>query len=313
MKLAVGFIIYNENTAKYLPYFLPSLYNQNYNDFFVFAVDNSVEKNNGNFDYLKNNYPKISIYQAGKNLGYGKAFNLMIRQAIERGCKYFLVLNGDTILEPEAIERLVSAMDGDGRLGSAGPQILKWDFKNNKKTDIIDTCGIGLLSGLRFVDLAQGEERKKENPPRIIGPSGAAAIYRLEALEKIKFDNQYFDELMFMYKEDCDLAYRLFLAGYQSKCVCDSIIYHDRTVFGTGEGNFNIIKGRRNKSKQAKKWSFLNQQIIYYKFWRLQNFREKINIIQMELKMLAYALLFEQYLLLEFWNFLKIRKEIDDR
>lgn len=116
--------------------------------------------------------------------------------------------------------------------------------------------------GLRFVDAGQGEPDKGQyDDINILGPSGAAAMYRLEALEKAEQNGQYFDELMFMYKEDCDLAYRLKLAGYKSKCAPDAIIYHDRTARAKGEGNLKVFFNRGNKSQQIKKWSFLNQQI----------------------------------------------------
>jgi GT2 family glycosyltransferase len=243
-------------------------------------------------------------------LGFGKAFNLMMNYAAKQGAEYFLALNPDMILEPDSIEKLVCAMDEDGDLGSAGPLILKWDFQNNVKTDIIDTCGINLLTGLRFVDAKQGLKNIDFETVEIIGPSGAAAIYRIKSLEAVKANNKYFDEMMFMYKEDCDLAYRLFLAGYKSKCVSDSLIYHDRTVCGAGEGNINIIKARKSKSKSAKKWSFANQQIIYYKYWKLQNWQNKAMIIWSQIKTFSYLLLFEPFLILEYYKFLKIRKKI---
>ena len=161
------------------------------------------------------------------------------------------------------------------------------------------------------MDAGQGESDKGQyDDINILGPSGAAAMYRLSALEKVKFNNQYFDELMFMYKEDCDLAYRLKLAGYKSKCVSDAIIYHDRTAQAKGEGNLEIAFNRRNKSRQVKKWSFLNQQIIYAKYWRKQDLYSKIAIIWRQVKTLVFILLFEQYLLVQLIQLWKIRKKI---
>jgi GT2 family glycosyltransferase len=144
----------------------------------------------------------------------------------------------------------------------------------------------------------------------IIGPSGACAIYRLSALEKIMQNGQYFDELMFMYKEDCDLAYRLILVGFKSKCVCEATAFHDRTIGGSGQSNLAAALNRKNKSRQAKKWAFLNQQIIFIKYWRLQSLRNKIAIIWFEIKMLIFALFFETYLLKEYFNLFRIKNKI---
>jgi GT2 family glycosyltransferase len=311
VKLVVGFITYGKSTTKYLPYFLPSLKEQSFKDFTILCFDNSEEENNKNLRYIKKNYPEIEIMRTGENLGFGRAYNKMIKRAAEMGAEYFLALNPDMILEPNAVERMVKAMDKDSSLAAVSPKILRWDFTKNRKTNIVDTCGIKLLPGLRFVDAEQGaKDAGILAGAGILGPSGAAGLYRLSALEKAKEDNQYFDELMFMYKEDCDLAYRLFLAGFKSKCVKEAIVYHDRSVSGQGRGNLEIALNRRNKDKQVKKWSFLGQQIIFVKYWKLQNWKNKLAIIWYEFKMLVFILLFEQYLLIELINLIKIKNKI---
>ncbi len=311
IKLVVGFITYGKSTAKYLPYFLPSLMGQNFKNFIILCFDNSEEDDNENFKYIKNNYHEIEIMREGGNLGFAKAYNKMIRKAALAGAEYFLAVNPDMVLEADAVGEMIKAMDSDSSLGSVSSKILKWDFTPDKKTNIIDTCGIKLLPGLRFVDAGQGTENKTVTAgERVIGPSGAAGLYRLSALEKVKQDGQYFDELMFMYKEDCDLAYRLFLAGFKSKCVNEAVMYHDRSAGGNGKGNINIAFNRKNKSRQVKKWSFLGQQIIFAKYWNLQNLKSKLVIIWHQVKILIFVLLFEQYLLLELVNLAKINNKI---
>jgi len=311
IKLAVGFITYGEYTAKYLPFFLPSLSGQAFKDFVVLCFDNSEEEDNENSKYIKNNYPEIEIARGGKNLGFARAYNKMIKRARDLGAEYFLAINPDVILNPDAIGKMVAAMDNDGGLGSVSPKMLKWNFVENEKTNIIDTCGIKLLPGLRFVDAGQGmEDGAVLDSERILGPSGAAGMYRMSALEKVKQDGQYFDELMFMYKEDCDLAYRLFLAGFKSKCVDEAIVWHDRSASALGESDLSAALNRKNKSRQVKKWSFLNQQIIFAKYWSLQSLKSKLAIIWYQMKILVFILLFERYLLSELVNLAKINSKI---
>ncbi|MBU4257380.1 glycosyltransferase family 2 protein [Patescibacteria group bacterium] len=309
--LTIGFITYGKSTAKYLPYFLSSLKGQTFKDFNILVFDNTEEAENENALYIRNNYPEIEIARGNGNLGFAAAFNRLINKAKGGGAEYFLALNPDMVLEPDAVEKMVKVLEGDSGLGSVCPKILKWNFENNKKTSIIDSCGIKVKSGLRFFDLGQNKFDKGQfNNAEILGPSGAAAMYRISALENIKENSQYFDELMFMYKEDCDLAYRLFLAGYRSKCVADAVIYHDRTTYGKGEGDLQVAFNRKGKSRQVKKWAFLHQQIIFIKYWKLQSFWNKLAIIWYEIKMIIFILLFEQYLLGELLNLWKIKKEI---
>lgn len=309
-KIYVGFITYGNLTAKYLPYFLPSLKNQTFKNFKIVAVDNSEAADNDNAKYIKNNFPEIDLKWPGENLGFAKAFNLMITAAVRAGAEYFLALNPDMVLEDQALEKLAAVMDNDSDLGSATAKILKWNFINQEKTNIIDSCGLKLLPGLRFVDYNEGQPSNSSCQDKIIGASGSLAIYRASALEKVKRAGQYFDELMFMYKEDCDLAYRLFLEGFKSACVSQAVIYHDRSVAGAGTADLAVALNRKNKSRQIKQWSFLNQQLIFIKYWRLQNFNNKIAIIWFELKMLIFALFFEPYLFKELLNLSKINHKI---
>lgn len=310
-KLTIGFIIYGDNAVNYLSHFLPSIFSQEYTNFSVLAVNNSGNKQNLAVKYIEENYPQIKILHSEVNLGFARAFNIMFNMAREAGSEYFFALNPDIILEKNVIKIMLEKIEGNRELGSVSPKLLKWDFENGEKTKQIDSCGIILKPGLQFIDLGQAEEDRDQYDNKfILGPSGAAALYRMSALQKVKFDNQFFDELMFMYKEDCDLAYRLSMAGYKSVCAGEAIVYHDRTVFGQGERNLRIALNRKNKSPQTKKWSFLNQQIIYYKYWKIQNWNNKILIIWQEIKMLVFILIFEQYLVGQFVDFFRIREKI---
>lgn len=310
MKLAIGIVTYEENSAKYLPYFLQSLKAQTWQDFELLVFDNSEKESEKNKAEIQKIYPNIISQGVKKNLGFARAYNFLIREAIDKKCEYFLVINSDVILEPDVLEKMIKALDGDKELGSACPKLKRWDFARNLKTNVIDSCGIELLGGLRFVDSNQGKINSANIPIKIIGPSGAAAMYRLTALQKVIYNNQFFDEMMFMYKEDCDLAYRLYLAGFKTECVADAIGYHDRSVAGQGEGDLATAVNRKNKSRQAKEWAFLNQQIIFYKYWRLQSLKNKLMIIWFEIKMFVFIILFEQYLLKQLKHFRKIKKTI---
>jgi len=311
MKLVIGTIVYNENTAKYLPYFFESLRKQNFIDYKVLAYDHSDYENNNNKDFINKNTEGIEIVWPGKNLGFARAHNLMIKRANELGAEYYLAINPDMIFEKDFINFLVKALDKDKNLASTAPKILKWDFINKKKTNIIDSCGIKQISALRFRDIGQGDIDKGQfNDAQILGPTGAAAMYRISALKSVSNKQEYFDELMFMYEEDCDLNYRLNLAQFKSKLVPDAITYHDRTARAKGVGNIQVAFNRKNKSRQVKKWAFLNKHIIFIKHWHTINFIGKIDVLWFASRMFIFVLLFEQYLLKEYVELWKLRRKI---
>jgi GT2 family glycosyltransferase len=296
-RITIGFIVFGQHTFKYLPFFLPSLKNQTANDFKIIAFNNG-EADDENVKFLKLNYPEIEIVGGGKNLGFAKAYNQMINRAKAERADYFLMTNPDLILEPDVLEKLAARLETDEELGSVCPKILSWNFIDNKKTDLVDSYGIGLKSGLRFFDV--GQEKKgdyKFRYARIIGPSGACGLFRMKALERIKENGEYLDERMFMYKEDCDLDYRLYLVGQEAACVPEAVVYHDRTAAGSGTGDLAAIAARKNKSQAVKRMSLVNQQLIFKKYWHLQNFVSRMNIIIYLAKSILYSLVFERFLL----------------
>jgi GT2 family glycosyltransferase len=310
-KLTIGLLTYGASSAKYLPDFFASLAAQTYQDYRIIVIDNSERQENENSRYFKEKLSDIEFVWAGSNLGFAKAYNRLIDNALKAGSEYFLALNMDMILEPTAIEKLLAAIEREPMLGSASPKILRWDFTSRRKTDLIDSCGLVLQTGLRFVDLGQGEgDRGQYDGHRIIGASGAAALYRLSALKKISEDGRFFDELMFMYKEDCDLAYRLALAGFGAVLVPDAIVYHDRTAATNSNGILGVISARTSKSRQVKQWSFVNQCIIYRKYWRLLGVNDKAMVVWRLSQMLFFAFIFEPFLISELVSMWKKRNKI---
>ncbi len=316
MKLVVGFLTYNENSAKYLADFLPSLKEAlgflDKNDYKVFVFDNSDKSNRINkvkleqFNEKNSNF--LELLHAECNLGFSRAYNILIRAASRLEAEYFLVINPDTVLEKNTISELVAALDKDRDLASASPKIRRWDFAANTKTRIIDSCGLILGAGLSFSDLGQGQEDDKRfDKFEIIGPSGAAALLRLSFLEKVKVDDQYFDEIFFMYKEDCDLAYRLFLINGKSALVPTSIMYHDRTASASHGGILAKVSDRSKKSRQVRAWSFRNQHLIFVKYWKNQNLTNKIIIIFRVLIMGLFSLILEQFILKEYVEIIRFR------
>lgn len=321
MKLAVAFITYNETSAGYLSDFLPSLERAlqflDPDDYRVYAFDNSdpaEERNNlllesFNAGLLTGLLPRrpITVMTLRRNLGFSRAYNILIDRALADQAEYFFVINPDTLLEPETISRLLLALEERASLASVSPKILRWDFDAGRKTKIIDSLGLVLEPGLRFIDLGQGlPDEGQFNDLPILGPSGAAGLFRINALEKIveyrggNKSRQYFDERFFMYKEDCDLAYRLFLAGYESALVADALVYHDRTAVSSGRGLVRILQDRRGKSRQIRAWSFKNQHLLFVKHWTEQNIYNKAKIIYRVLTMFIFSLILEQFLLKEY-------------
>lgn len=310
-RVFIGLILYGDSTARYLPFLMPALKDLEYGNYELMFADNTENRDNPNSKFLQTYHPDVACEWMGGNTGFAAAYNKMIRLASRKKADFFLALNVDVLPDRYFLGEMVSMLK-DQKAASASPKILKWDFSAQKKTNLIDSCGIVLKPGLRFIDLGQGKpDDNQYDRSRILGPSGAAALYRMSALEKVRHQGEYFDESFFMYKEDADLAYRLFLAGFRSKLVSGALIYHDRTAYGSGEGSLGIAAARKNKSRFVKIHSFRGQQIIFSKYWSRQNIWNKLAILWFQIRALLFALAFEPYLLPEFKYFKIIKKKYE--
>ncbi len=331
MKLIIGFLTYNEFSAKYLSQFLPSLQEAlkflAVSDYQVLAFDNSPLDQQDNHSIIRNwnqnlnsrsSSMPIKYLTRQQNLGFSRAYNILLKLAFQAQAEYFLMINPDILLNSEAIQELLTVLDQDHNLAVAVPKILRWDFEHNSQTKIIDSLGLVQGLGLQFSDWGQGQ---KDDPilyqKKIIGPSGAMALFRLSSLMKIQSRDRhqqeyYFDERFFMYKEDCDLAYRLFLAGLQTHLVPTALVYHDRTASSLGLNFWKRIRQRRRKSKELRSWSFHNQHLIFMKYWKKQNFLDRLLIIFYLLGMFLFSLILEQSNLKQYPQLWKELKQLTD-
>lgn len=324
-KIAVGFVLYD--SIKYLPDFLNSLKGQDYSNVLFFALDNNLAENNSDADYIRQNFPQIEIIRPGDNVGFGKGHNMMIRRAAEFGTEFYVALNFDMLLERDFLSELMNAALKNPKIGSVTGKVKRWDFENKErwensgKTNFIDTTGLVITRSYRFLDRGQGEidHGQYDSEEDVFGSSGAAVLYRISALDDVAYVNsqgkkEYFDELMFMYKEDVDLAYRLQLAGYFCRYTPNAVVYHDRTVALNGIGIIATIKSRIDRAKKYKEWSWLNHHVILSKYFSTKvPLKIWLFTFWFELKQFVYIMLFEPFLFKQIPRLFKLTGDIKDR
>jgi GT2 family glycosyltransferase len=320
MKITIGFITYKDSSFKYLPLFSQSLLDslnkaRELNsdlEVSVLAFDNSDDAGRDNYDYLRDFFEKNNldgkIWDSKENIGFSRAYNIMINHAIDNGADLFLMLNPDTLLESSFVEEMISAYEKDPEVGVWAPKILYWDFPENKKSNIIDSYGTGLSRSHRFFDRGQGKRASSfsDESKEIFGFTGAAALLNLKLLKRAAYEKDslmFFDELMFMYKEDIDLSYRLQLLGIRIVFNPQAVVYHHRSL-SSFKIRLSFFKKRKSRA-----YSFLNQLIILHKIRKLKfSFKTKMAIFFRFLMLSFYGSLFHREQLLEFS---RIKKDIN--
>jgi GT2 family glycosyltransferase len=152
---------------------------------------------------LTERFPEVTRVGFGRNLGFGTALNRAIAQA---GSGAIVLLNDDAVAEPSFAERL---LEDAGRAEMVAAVLL-----SERDPDRIDSAGVIVDRTLMGFDFLSGSTvGALANAVGPIGPTGGAGLYDRDAFNAVGG----FDERIFLYYEDVDLALRMRLRG--SSCV----------------------------------------------------------------------------------------------
>ncbi len=165
-------------------------------------------------------YKKITIIKNNKNYGFAGGNNVGIKFALNTDPSYVLILNNDTIVNPDFLTELIKTAQNYEKVGSIQSLLLKPDGK------FIDSLGqeIHIWSAMDKGINSRYNPLKKDK--EIFGACAAAAIYPNEVLKNIGL----FDEDFFVIFEDVDLSWRIRLNGFKSILAVNSIVYHKRGI-----------------------------------------------------------------------------------
>jgi N-acetylglucosaminyl-diphospho-decaprenol L-rhamnosyltransferase len=160
----------------------------------VYFVDN--DSSDGTVDLVNKSSTKAILINS-KNIGFGRANNLALEKV---KTEYALLLNPDTILQPDSIEKLLDAADKYPESAIIAPMLYHEDgrLQQSYKTTVFS---------------------REKNKTKYIEPegdlcaeclSGAVMLLRLSCFKKIGF----FDPEIFLFYEDDDLCLKARGAGY---------------------------------------------------------------------------------------------------
>jgi GT2 family glycosyltransferase len=194
----------------------------------VVIVDNG--STDGSDLAVEHQFPEAHVIRTGKNLGFGAAINRGVR---ERPGDRLMFLNNDLRCEPGFAAAL---LDESGE-GWTVAGVLLQDADPGR----IDSAGVVLDASLMAFDHLHGEPAEsaaEAAPPH--GPTGGAALVQLDSFNAVGG----FDELMFAYYEDADLALRLRRAGVRCRLAADArAIHRYSSTLGAGSSQKYALTG----------------------------------------------------------------------
>jgi GT2 family glycosyltransferase len=180
----------------------------------IILADNA--STDGSADFVQQKFPSVRVLRFDKNFGFAEGNNRAIKQA--KG-DYIFLLNPDTKIEPDCVDKLIKTMEQDKSIGICMPKMLMFD-----EPSVINT--IGIIGN----ELLQGRDRgaweldtgQYDKDVQILGACGAGMFIRRNLFEKIG----YFDRFYFAYYEDLDFSIRAWCSGYKVNSVPQAIVYH---------------------------------------------------------------------------------------
>jgi GT2 family glycosyltransferase len=176
-------------------------------------------------------FPEVRYERLEANVGFSRANNHGIRTS---GADWVILLNNDTVPEPNFVEALRRAWE------STGADMVAATLR--KPAGTIDSAGIEVDRSLVAFDLLHG---RPYDPAAIaalkpLAPCAGAGAYRRAALLAVGG----FDEAMFAYLEDVELGIRLRMSGASCAVAPDTFAWHEHSAFwGSGSARKNERMG----------------------------------------------------------------------
>jgi N-acetylglucosaminyl-diphospho-decaprenol L-rhamnosyltransferase len=180
------------------------------------------------------------------NLGFAGGNNVILGAALqsESPPRYVLLLNPDTIVRPNALERLTDFMDKHPNVGVAGSRLEDPDGTPQRSAFRFPTPLNEFESNIKFGLVSRLFRRWVVAPPvsdhecATDWVAGASMMIRREAL----LDVGLLDEGYFTYFEDVDFCFNAQRAGWPTWYVPSSRVVH---LVGQSSGIKNKAPGRR--------------------------------------------------------------------
>lgn len=274
MKLSI--VIVNYNVKHFLEQALRSVLVSIKNiDAEIWVVDNnSVDQSN---QMVKELFPQVKLIENKINTGFSKANNQAI---VESKGEYVLLLNPDTVLQSDTLEKCITYMDANQNVGGLGVRMIdgKGKFLPESKRGLptpsvafYKMIGLSKIFGnskrfgkyhLKYLDEFENHE--------VDVLSGAYMMLRKKVLDEVGL----LDESFFMYGEDIDLSYRITQAGYKNVYFSDTTIIHYKGE-STKKKSLNYVKifynamvlfaEKHYSKKTAGLFSFFINTAIYLK------------------------------------------------
>ncbi len=166
------------------------------------SVDDSVAA-------IRAHFPQVTLIATGENLGFAEGNNVGIREALARGAERILLLNNDTVVDPDLLHHFEEAIQQDPRIGILGAKAYLFDAPH-----LLDHFGGLWNPGRAQFDLvgyrAIEDNISWEQSKHLDYACGCALFVKREVFEAIGL----LEPKFFLIWEEADFCFRARRAGF---------------------------------------------------------------------------------------------------
>lgn len=189
----------------------------------ILLVDNG--SSDGTVTAARSVQPDLDVLELRRNVGYAAGVNAGVRRAWQSGADWTLLVNNDTVAQPELIARLLDA-SGDTTVGLAAPTVYYYDEPNRVWPSA------GWRRRLTLAGFDTTADPPSDAPYDVDWATGCCLLVRRTVWERVGF----LDERYFFYYEDHDFSIRVKADGWRILHVPRARILH-KVARSTGEGS----------------------------------------------------------------------------
>jgi GT2 family glycosyltransferase len=224
VRTLASIIIPNYNGLRFLAPCLDALAAQSYPKELTEVILVDDASNDDSVPFVRANYPDVRIVRLARNSGLAVGCNA---GAAAAAGDLLVMLNNDTEVEPGWLGALVESAAAHPDAGTIAGKMLLFDRRDalHNAGDVMGVDGIPRNRGVWEVDRGQYDADLT-----VFGGCGGGVAYRRTAWEQAGG----FDERLFMYLEDVDLAWRLRLLGWEAVFAPAARLYHHLSATGGG-------------------------------------------------------------------------------
>jgi len=209
-QLDLSIIIVNYNTKDLLETCLKSISQNTHNILYEIVVVDNHSKDSS-VQMIEGEFPDARLIKNKSNNGYSKANNQGIN--ISQG-RYILLLNSDTEVSNDALNKAVKFMDDNSEIGICGLKLLNADGSIQLSCRSFPTFSTAIFNRYSIITRLFPDNKfsreyllsdwDHKSIMDVDWVSGACMLIRREVIDKIGL----LEEKFFMYSEDVDLCYR---------------------------------------------------------------------------------------------------------